>query len=730
MDNERVEKTKKNFSSDSHFYSYMKKLNNLDKSKNSQTKKIDTNPNTDSSLTQSKLKNLQTSQILPSSNLNLNNLDLTQSKLVSSSLQQSFKVTNLQQNVMENKDDFWNNITPQIQTKQSNTFVNTNFETNRSTNINSNLNTNGNTNLNKNVNTNDMASLIRIKTQDMIIFKDDDKKNSVDNPSPIFPLYTTHDTLSNDIQYKEELPTVRKNSDMAKIQNETVFLKGIIAEKEKEKERIMQENSNLINVKYKLEGALLSQNELVNDLKKMNLSMKLQNQSELKRISTKIISKKIIRQSCPNATPDDEHFLNWNSKQKTHTNCSKCNIFKSCRWICKFCEDQFCISCVPDCIFEGKCYLDHHLKEEILGANRECDRCGNSYVNSIYWTDSECALDICKECFIDLDNTTSGNYIVESNNEFKSLFLIEFNDLMVKKIEKKDEKKIMNNIESNSYMFLTIFLMMYIPFLFLFLGKLLKLIFPFQISFWTGSNIAQDEIKLLQIPKQTCFSYYKENFSRGNILFLLKLLGVLICFTILMTPSFLVIVIQFWCLLEFESDSSSIIIEIDSFFILKYLIIWIFILMICQEASKTINAIYFVSTKYAIEDWLKFITLVLSLTPLFLFFLICWYLCYFNMITIIDDDSLIDVIQNFAGFFILLEFGKIILQFLKSIHFHDFFSWISSSDLINISMNVGNSNFKIEKTLVQILTKDDFYMEEIYEELKNKSSLFQYFFKQ
>ena len=275
-------------------------------------------------------------------------------------------------------------------------------------------------------------------------------------------------------------------------------------------------------------------------------------------------------------------------------------------------------------------------------------------------------------------------------------------------------------------MFLTIFLMMYVPFFFLFLGKLLKLFFPFEMSFWrkeTEQNIPEDEKKLLGIKEKTCISYYKQNFSKDNLSFLLKLLTVLICFTLLIAPSCLVITIQIWCLMAFENQDETII--FDNFFVLKYLIIWIFILMICQEASKTINSVYFVASMYVFDNFLQLITLICSLIPLFSFLLIIWYLCYFNMISIIGDGDLIDVIQNFAGFFILLEFGKIVLQFLKSIHFNDLFLRITSSDLIKISLTVGGLNFKVEKTLSCILNEDEFFMEEIYTELKNKTIFFQ-----
>ena len=446
-------------------------------------------------------------------------------------------------------------------------------------------------------------------------------------------------------------------------------------------------------------------------------------------MESQIIPRKIIRQKCPNSNNEDIHFLSWNSNWKTHANCSQCQFFKSCRWICKFCEDNFCVFCVPDCIFEGRCYLGHELKEESLSKEHECDRCGVSDSSTLYWTDYVCALDICQSCYNDLNQTSSGNFVVNWNEELKSCFTVELNDFVIKKLDRKEEKRNMNSIESNSYMFLTVFLMMHVPFFFLFVGKFLKLFFPFQMSFWRNNenyenqNIPDDEKKLLGIKEQTCFNYYKQNFSKDNLSFLLKLLFVLICFTILIAPSFLVIIIQVWCLIKFDKPDETIL--LDSFFCLKYLIIWIFILMICQEASKTINSIYFVSSTYIVGNFLQLITLICCLSPLFIFLAIIWYLCYIQMINIIGDGDLIDVVQNFAGFFILLEFGKIVLQFLKSIHFNELFAWITSSDLIKISLNVGGSNFKIEKTLNCILNEDEFLMEEIYPELKNKSTFFQ-----
>ena len=700
-DFERPERTKKNFSSDAHFYSYMKKLNNVDNMKNIRIKKNASTIN-NSDLTQSRTNESvpkEDSDLMRSRKKIQTNIfsKETSTKNLNAELSQSKNVNLDQYSFTNPTQDFWNDIA----NKKQNDLQDTNNKI--------------------------IIDLPQIEKNQGII------KNvkSMEFDTKYSPTSTLFEKTQNyPLKYDEKPLILGEIEKRLETINDANFLKGIISEKERENERVILENASLNLIKSKLEKGLLAQNEIINGLKKNEQNLK--NQNEKKIAPNKINSKKIIRQKCPNSNTSAEHFLSWNSNKKTHTNCSKCNFFKSCRWICKFCEDSFCIGCIPDCIFEGKCYLNHQLTEEVLGVNRECDHCGNSYENCLYWTDNECALDLCKDCFIELEKTTTGNYVVESNDEIKSLFLIEYNDIMLQKIEKKQEKRNMNCIESNSYMFLTVFLMMFVPFFFFFFGKLVKLIFPFRMNFWKKNeanneddSISEDQNQLLNpLQEKTCFDHYKRNFSKDYILFILKLFFVLICFTLLIIPSCLVIVIQIWCLMRFESVES-IIVVFDNFFVLKYLIIWIFILMICQEASKTINAIYFVAVKFKTDGCLKVLTLIISLSPLISFFLICWYLCYFNMITIIDDDNVTDVIQNFAGFFILLEFGKIILQFLKSLHFNDFFSWITSSDLFNISLNIGNSNFKIEKTLVKILNEDDFFMEEIYEELSRKSMIFQ-----
>ena len=66
------------------------------------------------------------------------------------------------------------------------------------------------------------------------------------------------------------------------------YLKEELENKDKEIDRISRENANLVEIKRKLENAVIQQNELMNDLRKQ---MILQRENEIKESSKETITR-------------------------------------------------------------------------------------------------------------------------------------------------------------------------------------------------------------------------------------------------------------------------------------------------------------------------------------------------------------------------------------------------------------------------------------------------------
>ena len=60
------------------------------------------------------------------------------------------------------------------------------------------------------------------------------------------------------------------------------------------------------------------------------------------------------------------NFLFW--RRGLRTICNKCNLIKSCFWICFFCKKMFCVNCFKT--FKNKCGLMHELNEICLDDNQ------------------------------------------------------------------------------------------------------------------------------------------------------------------------------------------------------------------------------------------------------------------------------------------------------------------------------------------------------------------------
>ena len=234
----------------------------------------------------------------------------------------------------------------------------------------------------------------------------------------------------------------------------------------------------------------------------------------------------------------------------------------------------------------------------------------------------------------------------------------------MEKIEGKKKQIFSHSIETDSYYFLSILLMIALILIFLIFQNLYEII----------KSCCGTSQKTNQQPEQP---------TKERLDFIGWVIFVLLIIMIMMIPPIMVIIIQYWCLMNFSDLEDGIVISMDSLFLLKILVIWIFIFLICRKVMQIINMIFLFSAKVydSIETKTNYFILLkifyigcIIFPELFCFFL-CWSICYYSMIYIISDDQVIDIIQNFAGFFVLLEFSSIIVLFLKAVNFDSCFDY-------------------------------------------------------
>ena len=221
LEKERFEKTKKNISSDSHFYSYMKKLQQNKNPNPLQTSQRVSPENINKSSSSSNLPLL-----IPS----LSNI-INQTTGVQSQKSQNIGVSS-KNNIpnTEIKIDFWDNLANNFERKQDNI------------------------------------------NQDIQSFQN-------------LPLNPTLDSeRKDDVSFIKRAETIKFTPE----KDPPHYIKEALEQKDQEIDRINRENANLVEIKRKLENAVIQQNELMNDLRK---EMILQRENELKESKEETITR-------------------------------------------------------------------------------------------------------------------------------------------------------------------------------------------------------------------------------------------------------------------------------------------------------------------------------------------------------------------------------------------------------------------------------------------------------
>ena len=194
--------------------------------------------------------------------------------------------------------------------------------------------------------------------------------------------------------------------------------------------------------------------------------------------------------------------------------------------------------------------------------------------------------------------------------------------------------------------------------------------------------------------------------------------------------SIFVILIQYWCIYHFWNTDFDVV-SLDDLFVLKYLISLVFVFIICTKCSKILNPILLFSMSiytqlnYSLIFKIPFVFLVL--TPYFSAFFLGWIIAYYTILYLVSQGDLFDVIQSFAGFFVLMEFSKIMVSFLRSINFDKFFNRLINEDETRDLIKLMFKNFRFRKAFRMILNEDDFSMEDFQADFKEDEIVMVYF---
>lgn len=266
---------------------------------------------------------------------------------------------------------------------------------------------------------------------------------------------------------------------------------------------------------------------------------------------------------------------------------------------------------------------------------------------------------------------------VKDDDEYETFLKMKnFIDHKVNSLEKtlkeEDERESNCQLESDSCillsavlsMFITVIVLICVCLIILFGWVLMVLFYP--VLFWIPLKDYIDGIKL----------GWKNFVQDSYILKFSKSFLIAICIlAILVIPAVLVVITQTLCVFSIFSlieisDSSQI-----SNLEVKWLLNVFFLLLSGKEAIQSIKTFSFFLLKiiyYEGYDELNMskIGMILGVLPSCAQITMTFLIYYLSVIMIYVDQDMISFIENFAGFYIILEFDNIVINFLRIIDFY------------------------------------------------------------
>lgn len=205
--------------------------------------------------------------------------------------------------------------------------------------------------------------------------------------------------------------------------------------------------------------------------------------------------------------------------------------------------------------------------------------------------------------------------------------------------------------------------------------------------------------------------YWRQRIFFPSIKTALKLPLMMFLISIFIIPGLFVVVLQILTI-GYLYDYIDYTNPDNNFLFLKLGVILIFLCLICKEISQAYNTFFYIISK--ISKFCKNISFFdaifgyISLVMPILQFCTAILLCKISLLVVIQTSSVLDLVQNFAGFYVILEFDNIMFQFIDFLPWKEFFH-ICYKDIYifgKTSMHtMANSNGP-NNNLIEILLED------------------------
>lgn len=147
-------------------------------------------------------------------------------------------------------------------------------------------------------------------------------------------------------------------------------------------------------------------------------------------------------------------------------------------------------------------------------------------------------------------------------------------------------------------------------------------------------------------------------------------------FSILIIPGIFVVVLQLLTI-GYLNEYINYTNPDNNFIFLKLGVIIIFLCLICKEISQAYNTLFYIISKFR-----RILDKITCLDAVFVFFSLLMpilqfctaiLLCEISLLVVIQTNSILDLVQNFAGFYVILEFDNIMFQFIDFLPWKNFF---------------------------------------------------------
>ena len=250
-------------------------------------------------------------------------------------------------------------------------------------------------------------------------------------------------------------------------------------------------------------------------------------------------------------------------------------------------------------------------------------------------------------------------------------------DYVDKNLNSEEKEENTFSLESDTYILMSlvlslcISLILYLCVMSFFFACLFIVMILYPITYWCSYF-------------KDCNSFFRDMYcSCFFFQFLLLFLTLFWILAVLIFPAILVVLTQIFCVIsifpsmEEISDSS----KIDNL-VVKWALNMFLLFMVCNEAVQSVKSIFFIMIKIMIFISncffdLNILGLFLGFVPPLAQMIMSFIIYYLSISMIYVEQDMVNFIQSFAGFYVILELDNLTMKFLQTIDFYGILKWIS-----------------------------------------------------